>query len=137
MLTSPCIPTCVDVFAIRRLNLRQVLNRYARGNQSVLAKAVGQPPNLISRYLSHKNIGDWTARRVESAYLLEPGSLDHFRPEERFGRDGAAVSEKPMDDQSAQDLAQLMRHWFSSDPAERKLIERVAELAANNSENAR
>ena len=73
-------PARIDVFAIRRANLRNVLAKHANGKQATLAEAVQQPQNLISRYLGTKNIGDRTARRVEAVYGLEPGSMDQLWP---------------------------------------------------------
>jgi transcriptional regulator with XRE-family HTH domain len=73
-------PARIDVFAIRRANLRNVLAKHAHGKQATLAEAVQQPQNLISRYLGTKNIGERTARRVEAVYGLEPGSMDQLWP---------------------------------------------------------
>ena len=73
-------PARIDVFAIRRANLRNVLAKHANGKQATLAETVQQPQNLISRYLGTKNIGERTARRVEAVYGLEPGSMDQLWP---------------------------------------------------------
>lgn len=66
----------MDIYAIRRNNLRVIVEALTEGKQARLAERLGRAPNLVSRYLKNKKIGDDFARHVEETFELQPGSLD-------------------------------------------------------------
>ncbi|MEN9419178.1 MAG: hypothetical protein RI988_2798 [Pseudomonadota bacterium] len=66
----------MDIYEIRRNNLRAIVDALAEGKQARMAEKLARPANLISRYLKTKNIGDDFARLVEEAYGLQLGCMD-------------------------------------------------------------
>jgi hypothetical protein len=66
----------MDIYEIRRNNLRVIVEAISDGKQARLAERLERPANLISRYLKTKKIGDDFARHVESRCDLHPGSMD-------------------------------------------------------------
>lgn len=67
-----------DIYDIRRANLRGLLKAKAQGKQATLALRLDVPPNLVSRWLSGKHIGDDVARGVEEVFGLPYGAMDRL-----------------------------------------------------------
>lgn len=71
----------MDVFAIRRKNLRALIDTHFKGNQAALADAVGCKPPQINRWLStttsdRRNITERSARSIEEKLALKNLWLD-------------------------------------------------------------
>lgn len=67
----------MDVNLIRKIRIAELIEQ--EGGQRKFAERIGSDEAYVSSILSDKskrNLGDELARRVETAYQLEPGSLD-------------------------------------------------------------
>lgn len=67
----------MDVNLIRKIRIAELIEQ--EGGQRKFAERIGSDEAYVSSILSDKskrNLGDELARRVETAYELEPGSLD-------------------------------------------------------------
>ncbi|MGH8711956.1 MAG: hypothetical protein ACREVA_11725 [Burkholderiales bacterium] len=80
-----------DIYATRRLRLRQLIEEQFDGNQTALARAVGfkSPYARFSDiFAGRNNLGGRTAGRIEQALGLPEGWMDRKLPPE-------AVPKKP------------------------------------------
>ncbi len=72
----------MDINAVRRQNLRLLIDEEFQGSLAEFARFVGKDPNYISRYFSQgnqmRNIGTATARHVEQRLKRPHGWLDRM-----------------------------------------------------------
>lgn len=73
---KPVHDATVDIYEIRRANLRALCEQRAGGHQAKFSEKLDRIPNLISRYLNNKPIGAPFARHVEEALELPAGWMD-------------------------------------------------------------
>ncbi len=71
----------MDIYAIRRRNLQQLINERAQGNAADFARSIGRERAQIAQYLSPtynngRSIGERVARAIEKEAGIETGSLD-------------------------------------------------------------
>lgn len=100
-----------DLTDIRRENLVTLLERHYGGNQSSLARAIGVPANLVSRWVSGKKIGDKIARKIEDSTVQARNwlDIDHedylmpAKPVEEIGEIGVIA-------------AKNLRDWMNHNP---------------------
>lgn len=118
-----------DIYDIRRANLRGLLEAKAQGKQANLALHLDVPPNLVSRWLSGKHIGDDVARGVEQVFDLPYGAMDRLS----IATDQPPAVQSPdstLTDSSETALSRLINNWFASDADGRAFIEQAAKFAA-------
>lgn len=71
----------MNVFDVRRVNLRSLIEEKYEGNRAAFCRATGKNPNLINLLLTnnkdyHRNIGEKLARDIERRMSLPDGWLD-------------------------------------------------------------
>lgn len=113
-----------DIYEIRRINMRALLEARADGKQVNLARELDVPANLVSRWLSGKHIGDDIARWTEEVFGIGHGAMDQMPP-----TTGIPIA-APFSDTSETALSRLINNWFASDANGRVFIEQAAKLAA-------
>jgi hypothetical protein len=71
----------MNVFDVRRVNLRSLIEERFEGNRAAFCRHTGKNPNLINLLLTHnkeyhRNIGEKLARDIEGRMSLQEGWLD-------------------------------------------------------------
>lgn len=77
----------MDIYNIRKRNLRRIINDSFGGVAANLSRALDVQPNVISRIFTRnekhrRNVGNEMAREIERVVHLQPGWLDreHWPP---------------------------------------------------------
>ncbi|MGH8524106.1 MAG: helix-turn-helix domain-containing protein [Gammaproteobacteria bacterium] len=72
-----------DIYATRRLRLRQLIEERFEGNRTALVRAIGFKPTytrFTDIFAGRGNLGDHTADRIEQALGLPKGWMDRKVP---------------------------------------------------------
>lgn len=84
---------------VRRENLISIIDRDYQGNQSLAARAIGVPSNLVNRWCGDKGIGAKSARKIEEAtvrpkYWLDTdhSTQETFYPDETLMHEAGIVA---------------------------------------------
>ncbi|MEH2922389.1 transcriptional regulator [Samsonia erythrinae] len=117
-----------DLFAIRRENLIEIMEKHYDGKQVSIARAIGLNPTLISRWISGKKIGDKMARKIEDATRQPRNWLD-------IDHKDYLMPSKPADEIGEIGIiaAKNLRAWMNHNPPMRNQarISRASGVAAS------
>ncbi|WP_225182138.1 helix-turn-helix domain-containing protein [Pectobacterium aroidearum] len=100
-----------DLHVIRRENLVKLMDKHYGGQQASIARAIGVPANLVSRWISGKNIGDKSARKIEDVTRQTRNWLD-------IDHDNMLIPEAPVDEIGDIGVvaASNLRSWMDHNP---------------------
>lgn len=88
-LVFSCFNAHMDIYAIRRRNLQQVIDERAHGNAADFARSIERERSQIAQYLSPaynegRSIGERVARKIEQEAGLPTGYLDTATTQKTF-----------------------------------------------------
>lgn len=120
----------LDIYDIRRANLRKVLDKYYEGKPSRLAAALGKQPSQITRLFkpeteSGRGMGDSMAREIEQTAGLEYGWMDHLHDPPT-----QAAFDKMSDDEQ---VASILREIAELNPEDVPFVRRLLSLLGSES----
>ncbi|MFA5606770.1 MAG: S24/S26 family peptidase [Leucobacter sp.] len=110
----------MDIYATRRRNLLELINRKYGGNRAAFARATGKHANLINLVLTtneelRRKIGERLARDIEERMQLPTGWLDLQQAEPTTGNEAVTIPVLPMQGLEEEPGSTLERATFRAE----------------------